>query len=202
ANNFGKSLRLVGADPALDFDRQAFRETSKKLIDAGLICVHPRTRRPASVIFIRTTSNARPPASMCSAAAITTLARHRSTIHSTVNPCASMIASVAPLRDASSSSAAAVGLGAVATTAGLGHGASGGGAWSMPLRISGVRGPFEAARACFRPRDRKASRRETGTALRGGDQQASKHGVIGEGEHWPGVTLALGKSPRPVRHCG
>ena len=34
ANDFGRSLRLVGADPALDFDRQAFRETSKKLVDA------------------------------------------------------------------------------------------------------------------------------------------------------------------------
>jgi len=43
-------LRLVGADPALDFDRQAFGEASKKLVDAGLVCVHPRIRRPAAVI--------------------------------------------------------------------------------------------------------------------------------------------------------
>src|SRR5215831_14900817 len=63
-------------------------------------------RRPASVIVIRTTSNVRSPAIMCSGVAIASPAMHRSTICSTVKPCASMIASVAPLgEDASSSSA-------------------------------------------------------------------------------------------------
>ena len=49
ANNFGKSLQLVGADPALDFERQAYREPSKKLVDAGPVCVHPRSRRHRSL---------------------------------------------------------------------------------------------------------------------------------------------------------
>src|SRR5262245_2642847 len=64
------------------------------------------TRCPASVIVIRTTSNMRPPPIMCSDVAVTSPEMHRSIICSTVKPCTSMIASVAPLReDASSSSA-------------------------------------------------------------------------------------------------
>src|SRR5262249_10137005 len=74
----------------------------------------------------------------------------------TVKPCASIIASVQPSGEAASNSkrAAAVGLGAVATTAGGGHGGTAGGVGGGAKR-SGGRGPFEGGEGCPRPRDRK-----------------------------------------------
>ena len=77
------------------------------LIGIGWRChCHASARRPASVIVIRTTSNVRPPATMRSGVAVASPAMHRSTICSTVKPCAIMIASVAPSRDAASNSSA------------------------------------------------------------------------------------------------
>ena len=63
---------------------------------------------------------------------------------------------------------------------GAGAWSYGGGAWSVPKAI---RRPetVRAARACPRPRDRK-------TRTPGGDHQASKRGVVSEGEHGRGDT--------------
>src|SRR5262249_53141424 len=68
---------------------------------AGLIAF-----RPASVIFMRTTSAGRPPATICSGVAIARPAMHRSTSRGTGKPCASMIASVQPSGEAASNSSA------------------------------------------------------------------------------------------------
>jgi len=72
-----------------------------------------------------------------------------------------MIASVQPSREEASKSkrAVAVGLAAVATAAGLGHGVVAAVLGRCPLRISGVRRPFEAGRALPSAANRKASRR-------------------------------------------
>jgi hypothetical protein len=63
-------------------------------------------RRTASVILTRATSIVRPPAMMRSAFAVASPAWISSTICSIVKPCANIIASVQPSRDAASSSSA------------------------------------------------------------------------------------------------
>ena len=63
-------------------------------------------RRPTSVILTRATSIARPPATTRSVHVVAIPVLMRSTRKSTVNPCASMIASLQPSGDAASSSSA------------------------------------------------------------------------------------------------
>src|SRR5262249_4952391 len=94
---------------------------------------------------------------------------------STGNPFASISASVQPLREAASNSRARR---RSATAAGLGAWSSGGGAWSVAFRISGGRGPFQAAPACFPPRGREDSRRYTWPGVRGGGPPSGQPGGI------------------------
>ena len=69
------------------------------LIDANRLfsrAGHGPPARPASVIFMRTISTVRPPATIRSGVAIARPAMHRSTNSGTVKPCASMTGSVQP----------------------------------------------------------------------------------------------------------
>src|SRR5262249_26934398 len=80
-----------GPPPGGALENQLFFVLSRP---AGRVC--SIAFRPASVIFMRTTSTGRPPATIRSGVAIARPAMHRSSSRGTGKPCASISASVTP----------------------------------------------------------------------------------------------------------